>query len=238
MDDKQLTLVEHLSELRRRLVICFLSIFAGSLLCYLVIKRILDFLVKPVGKLVFIAPQEAFIAYLKLSLIAGIFLALPVILYQIWCFVSTGLKQNEKKYLLFYGPFSFVLFLAGASFAYFLILPLGLRFLLGFATSALQPMISISRYVSFVGMLLLVFGVVFELPLVIMFLTKINLVSPKLLREKRKYAILLIFIIAAVLTPPDIVTQILMAGPLILLYEISIFFSKFVSPTKKYEVQI
>ena len=195
MADKQLALVEHLAELRRRLIICFISIFLGTFLCYLKIKKILDLLVRPIGKLVFIAPQEAFVAYLKLSLIGGVFLALPVILYQIWRFVSLGLKQNEKKYLLLYGPFSFLFFLGGASFAYFLILPLGIKFLLGFATNTLQPMISISKYVSFAGMLLLAFGVVFELPLVTMFLTKIKLVSPKFLREKRKYAIVLIFVI-------------------------------------------
>lgn len=228
MHDNQLTLVEHLAEFRRRLIICFVSIFLCSLLCYTVIKRILDLLVKPVGKLVFIAPQEAFVTYLELSLIAGIFLALPMILYQVWCFISVGLRQNEKKYILLYGPFSLILFFGGASFAYFIILPLGIKFLLGFATDTLQPMISISRYVSFAGMLLLAFGVVFELPVVIMFLTKIKLVSPKLLREKRKYALLLIFIVAAILTPPDVVTQLLMAGPLIILYEISILLSKLV----------
>lgn len=183
-------------------------------------------LIKPAGKLVFIAPQEAFVTYIKVSLIAGIFLAFPVLIWQVWRFVSAGLTGTEKKYFLYYAPFSFMLFFIGSAFAYFVILPIGMRFLLGFATDSLQPMISVSKYVSFAGMLLLAFGVVFELPLVVLFLTKIRLVTPEFLKRKRKQSILIIFIVAAILTPPDMVTQCLMAGPLILLYEISILFSR------------
>lgn len=226
MADDQLTLVEHLTEFRRRLIICIVSIFAGVILSYLVINRILDLLIKPVGNLVFIAPQEAFITYIKLAVFSGIFLALPVILYQIWRFVASGLKKDERKYILIYGPFSFIFFLTGVAFAYFLILPLGIKFLLGFATDTLSPMISLASYVTFAGTMLLAFGVVFELPLVIMFLTKINIVSTKFLREKRKIVIILIFVLSAVLTPPDIVTQLLMAGPLFMLYEIGILLSR------------
>lgn len=228
MADKELTLVDHMTELRRRLIICIISVIVGASLSYFEIKTILALLIKPVGKLVFITPQEAFVTYIKLAIFSGIFLAMPVILYQIWRFVAVGLKRSEKKYLLLYGPFSFILFLIGAAFAYFVILPLGIKFLLGFATDTLKPMISLKAYVSFAGMLLLVFGVVFELPLVIIFLTKIRLVTTSLLREKRKVVIVLIFILAAILTPPDIITQILMAGPLILLYEISILLSTLV----------
>lgn len=228
MSDKQLTVVEHLTELRRALIISGASLLVCAGVSYIYIEKIFSFLVYPVGKLVFISPQEAFITYLKVSIISGIFLALPVILYQIWRFVSSGLTSQEKRYIIFFGPFSLVLFIGGSAFAYYLILPLGLKFLLGFASDTLQPMISVSKYISFAGMLILAFGVVFELPVVIMFLTKIHIVSPKLLKAKRKYSILIIFIIAALLTPPDIVTQCLMAGPLIVLYEISILLSKLV----------
>lgn len=229
----ELTLVDHLSELRHRIIISIVSIFFGAVLSYFVIKRIMNLLIIPIGNLVFIAPQEAFITYIKLAIISGVFVALPVILFQVWRFVSVGLEQNERKYIIVYGPFSFILFLAGAAFAYFIILPLGIKFLLGFATDSLQPMISLKNYISFAGMLLLAFGVVFEMPLVILFLTKINLVSTEFLRKKRKYVIVFIFILAAVLTPPDIVTQLLMAGPLILLYEISIILARFISPSRK-----
>jgi sec-independent protein translocase protein TatC len=233
MADREYTLIEHLTELRKRLIVCLATVFICSVICYLVVKKILFFLMAPVGELVFIAPHEAFVAYLKLSLIAGVFVASPIILYQVWRFVSSGLKQDEKKYLIFYVPLSFIFFLGGGLFAYFLILPLGLKFLLGLGTDILKPMISLKYYISFAGMLLLAFGIVFELPLVIMFLTKIGLVTPKVLRKKRKYIVFLIFIIAALLTPPDVITQLLMAGPLILLYEISILLSKFVSPSIK-----
>lgn len=228
MTDKQFTIVEHLAELRKSLIICFASIFAGAVICYAVHEKLLGFLMKPAGKLVFIAPHEAFIAYIKISLLAGVFLSLPVIIWQVWKFVSIALTSSEKKYIFYYMPFFFFLFFGGSAFAYFLILPLGMRFLLGFATETLQPMISVSKYISFAGMILLTFGVVFELPLVMMFLTKIHIVTPQFLKAKRKVSLIVIFIVAALLTPPDMITQCLMAGPLIVLYEVSILLSKLV----------
>ncbi|NOX97117.1 MAG: twin-arginine translocase subunit TatC [Nitrospirae bacterium] len=224
MSDRRLPLVEHLAELRRRLIICLASIFIFALLSYFYAQKILALLMKAVGKLVFIAPQEAFIAYLKIALFAGLFLSLPVILYQIWQFVSAGLLPKERKYLLVYGPLSFFLFLIGATFSYQVVLPLGLKFLIDrYSTATLQPMISISKYISFVGMFLLAFGVVFELPLIVLFLVKIGLVSPQSLRRRRREVIVLTFILAAVMTPPDIFTQFLLAVPILLLYEISLW---------------
>lgn len=231
--EKQLTFIEHLSELRQRLIKSVISVIIGASLSYFVIKKLLELFIKPVGNLVFIAPQEAFIAYIKLSIIAGIFIALPFILYQIWSFAATGLNKKEKKYIILYAPFSFLFFIAGSSFAYFLILPLGIKFLLGFATENLQPMISLKNYISFAGMLLLAFGVVFEMPLIIMFLTNIGIVDTRILREKRKVVIVSIFVVSAILTPPDVITQILMAGPLILLYEISILLAKITSKKQR-----
>ncbi|MFH1378918.1 MAG: twin-arginine translocase subunit TatC [bacterium] len=226
MSDTQLTVVEHLTELRKRIIICLVSITAGAGLSYFFIQQIFDFIIKPVGKLVFISPQEAFVSYVKIAFISGIFLSLPIVLFQLWQFVSAALTVREKKYVFYFAPFSLMLFLGGAVFGYMVILPLGLRFLLGFAAETLTPMITMSKYVSFAGLLVLAFGVVFELPLVIMFLTKIRIITPQLLIKHRKYSILIIFIIAALLTPPDVVTQCLMAGPLMVLYEISILLSK------------
>lgn len=229
MSDEKLPLTAHLDELRRRLIICLIAVGAFSIPCYLLTKHILRFLAKSVGKLVFIGPHEAFFAYLKLAFFGGIFLSLPIILWQTWKFISVGLKENERKYLSLYGFLSFLFFILGAAFAYLLILPIGMKFFLGFATDTLHPMISISKYISFVGLLLLGFGIVFELPLVILFLTKIGLVTPQSLAKKRKYAILLTFIFAAIITPPDVFTQFLMAIPVLLLYEGSIWVSKLMS---------
>jgi len=228
MVDNKLTLTEHLEELRARAIKSVIFIIAASCLLYGFVDIILPSLVKPVGKLVFIAPQEAFIARIKISFFGGLFLSAPIILYQIWKFVSSGLKPNERKYTLIFGPLSLVFFFLGAFFGYLIIVPIGIRFLLGFATDLITPMISVSKYISFVGILTLSFGVIFEMPLISLFLTKIGLVTPKFLSSKRKHAVVLIFIIAAILTPPDIITQCLMALPLLILYEISIIFSKFV----------
>ena len=174
MKDRRLSLVEHLEELRGRLVICLASVFLFSLASYFYAGKILSLLIKPVGKLVFIKPQEAFLSYLKIALFSGIFLSLPVIFYQIWKFVFVGLLPKEKKYIFTYGPLSFFLFLVGAGFSYQVVLPLSLKFLVDrFSSNTLESMLSISNYISFVGTFLLAFGVVFELPLIVLFLTKI-----------------------------------------------------------------
>lgn len=230
---KKLSFVEHLEELRRRIIWCVIWVIAATCLAYIFVEEILHFLTKPVDRLVFISPHEAFYSYLMVALISGIFLSSPVILYQIWRFVWTGLREKERGYLLGYGILSFILFCIGVGFAYFVALPLGMRFLLGFATNELQPMISISNYISFVGMFLLAFGIVFELPLVVLFLTKVGLVTPESLSKQRRCAVVLVFIIAAILTPPDVFTQILLAVPMLLLFEVSIWLAKLVVPSKK-----
>jgi sec-independent protein translocase protein TatC len=226
--DKKLTLTEHLEELRNRVIKSLISVIIATCILYSFVDIILAHLVRPVGRLVFIAPHEAFIARIKISLFAGLFISSPVILYQIWRFVSSGLRPTEKKYVLIFSPFSLILFFLGAFFGYIIIVPIGMKFLLGFATDFITPMITISRYISFVGILTLSFGVIFELPLVSLFLTKIGLVTPAFLSSRRKHAVVVIFIVAAILTPPDIITQCLMALPLLVLYEVSIIFSKFV----------
>lgn len=226
MTDQKMTIAGHLEELRRRIIVCVISVILTSCVAFLSVKRLLPYLTKPVGRLVFIAPTEAFFTYMKLALFMGFFLSSPIILYEVWKFVSSGLKRSEKKYTRLYGPLSFLLFIAGSSFAYFVVIPIGLKFLLTFGGQEIVPMISVSKYVSFVGMLCLAFGAIFELPLVTLFLTKINLVTPSFLATKRRYAIVGIFIVAALLTPPDIFTQLLMVIPLLVLYEISIVLSR------------
>ncbi|MEE8360391.1 MAG: twin-arginine translocase subunit TatC [Candidatus Omnitrophota bacterium] len=228
MADETRTFTEHLDELRSRLIKSVILVIIMAGVVYNFIKVIMPSLIKPVGKLVFIAPQEAFITNVKIALFGGLFLASPFVLYQIWRFISAGLEKNEIKYTLIFGPLSFLFFLIGITFAYLIVVPLGVKFLLGFATEYVTPMISVSKYISFVGALTLAFGVIFQLPLVSLFLTKLGVTTPSFLSKKRKHAIVLIFILAAIITPPDIVTQCLMAVPLLVLYEIGIMFSKMV----------
>jgi len=173
--------------------------------------------------------------HIKVALFAGIILSLPVIFYQLWQFVAPGLYKKEQKYvpmIVFFSTFSFMV---GALFCYFIIIPYGLNFLLNFNTDQFKASIQIKEYLKFVTLLILVFGVIFELPLLSYFLTKMGIVTPEFLRTKRRYGIVTIFILAAVLTPPDVFTQLCLAGPLILLYEISIWVSKLVSKNRNKE---
>jgi len=224
--DYSATFKEHLEELRKRILKSTGIILFIAGITFFVSPEILQIIAKPIGQLVFISPQESFIAHVLISLWCSIFFSSPFIFYQIWQFISKGLTEKEKRMILTYGPISFALFLLGSFFGYFIIVPIGLKFLLGFSSSTLIPMISIHKYVSFVGMLTLNFGIVFELPLGILFLTKANMITPEDLSKKRRHAIVLFFVLAAVFTPPDIVTQSLMALPLVVLYELGIFFSR------------
>ena len=217
---------DHYEELRGRLIKSVLAVILAACLFYLVLDEVLAFLIKPVGRLVFVAPGEAFVTRIWLTLLGGIFLALPVIIYQVWRFIATGLKAHEIKYVRFFAPCSFLLFIAGALFAYLIAIPISVRFLLSFSTDLIVPMITIRSYVSFVGTMLLAFGIVFELPLVLLFLTKIGIATPAFLIDKRKYAAVIILIVSALITPPDCITQIIMAVPLIILYELGIIVSK------------
>ncbi len=227
MEDKKITFVEHLEELRSRIIKSVIFIIVVSGVVYTLAGKILSYLVKPVGgTLVFIGPAEAFVTNIKIALFGGLFLSSPFILCQIWQFISQALRKSERKYVLIFGPVSFIFFILGIGFGYFVIVPIGLKFLLGFATDFLVPMITISKYISFIGTMTFAFGVVFQLPLAMLFLAKIGIVTPAFLSQKRRHAIVIIFIVGALLTPPDVITQCLMAGPLILLYELGILFSK------------
>ncbi len=217
-----LSFVGHLEELRSRLIKSLLAVLVAACFFYAFIDKILVVLIQPVGKVVFTSPTDAFVARVTLTLYGGVLLALPVIIYQVWRFVAAGLKDNERKYIFLLAPFSLLFFLVGGLFAYFIMIPVSLRFLLSFSSDFIVPMITIKNYISFVGMMILAFGVVFELPLVLVFLTKIGIVTPQFLAEKRRHAIVFILIVSALLTPPDAVTQIIMSVPLVVLYEIGI----------------
>ncbi|WP_353096982.1 twin-arginine translocase subunit TatC [Tissierella praeacuta] len=227
MEDKQLTLVEHLSELRKRIIIIFIAIILGSFLGYKYIDIMVEYIVKPAKKLEFIylSPPELFVAYIKIAVIVGIIISSPISLMQIWLFVKPGLKRNERRYLLFSLYMGIMFFLIGVTFAYLVIIPLTIDFFTQVSMKQITPLFSFDSYLSFVSSMLFSFGLVFELPLLIILLTQLNLITAKTLKKYRKVVILLIFILAAILTPPDVVSQILLALPMVFLYEFSIWVS-------------
>jgi len=227
--DEKIPFTSHLEELRNRLIASFIAIGVGAVISFAFKERLFNILVRPLIKvmeegdtLIFTGLPEAFFTYLKVALLAGIILASPVILYEFWMFVAPGLYKKERRLM---GPIvllSSFFFIAGALFGYFIVFPWGFKFFLGFATETIRPLPSMKEYFSFSAKLLLAFGLVFELPLVLTFLARLGIVSVDFLKRNRKYALLLFFIGAAVLTPPDVVTQVMMAVPLMVLYEISI----------------
>ncbi|WP_045215417.1 twin-arginine translocase subunit TatC [Desulfonatronovibrio magnus] len=224
-----MTFTEHLEELRKRLFRSLIAAFIGFLACYGFKEDLFDILMKPLievlppdSTMIFTSLPEAFFTYLKVAFVAGVFLASPYIFYQIWRFVGPGLYDTEKKFIIPISFFSALFFITGALFGYFIVFPIGFNFFMNFATEMIQPMPSLREYLSFSLKLLFAFGIAFELPLFIFFLARLGIVSSKGLRKQRKYAILLAFVASAFLTPPDIISQVLMSGPLVILYEVGI----------------
>jgi sec-independent protein translocase protein TatC len=237
-DEKRMSFLEHLEELRWRMLKSLAAVILFTIVAYIFSKHLLTFLTRPIPpgvQLIFTAPAGAFLVSIKVALIFGILASLPVIFYQFWKFVFPGLLDQEIKLAAVVIVSATFCFLLGFAFAYFIILPFGLRFLFSFQTSYLTPMPDIGSYIGFAGRLFIAFGIVFELPLLSFVLSKMGILRPQFLRRWRRYAITIIFILAAILTPPDVVTQILLALPLILLYEISILISAAVLRTKKRE---
>jgi len=227
------TFVDHLEELRRRLFVCFGVFVIASVIFFYFTDQLLAFLIEPVGYLVYTAPSEAFITHLLLTFLGGFFLSLPVILYEVWMFVAIGLTEQERKHIRVFGPISFLLFLFGACFSYWVLVPISLKFLLSFSTEEIVAMITIYKYISFVGTVVLAGGIIFELPLVLLFLAKIGVATPEFLRQKRPYAIIGIFILSALITPPDVISQVIMGLPLIFLYEVGVLMVGWVYKEKK-----
>jgi sec-independent protein translocase protein TatC len=222
-DPKVMSFLDHLEELRRRLIKSIASILIFSIVIYFFSEQIINYVAKPVGVTYFTSPTEAFSVRIKISLILGLMVSVPVILYQLWLFVVPGLTKKEVKYVIPVVFFSTLFFFGGAVFCYFLVLPLGIKFLLGYQTERLLPLIKIGDYVTFIAWMVLAFGLVFQLPIVTFFLGKLGIVSAHSLRKGRKFAFLAILILAAVLTPsPDVFSQLMLAVPLYVLYEVSI----------------
>lgn len=238
-DEKQ-PFLSHLEELRKRLIVCAIAVGVGFVVAYFFSERLFLLLIMPLkavmpegDQLIFTNLPEMFFAYIKVAFIAGVLAAAPLIFYQLWMFVAPGLYKKEKKLLIPFVVSSTILFVGGALFGYFIVFPFGFKFFLGFANEYVKALPKVKEYFSFSVKLLFAFGIVFELPVVIFFLAKMGLVTPDLLKRKRKYAILLTFALAAILTPPDVITQCMMAGPLIILYEIGIMVAKLAQKKKE-----
>ncbi len=241
-EEKSMTLMEHLSELRTRLVRSFIGIGLAFVLCYTFAEQLFAELCKPLmaalpegSKLIFTALPEAFFVYLQVGLVAAVFMASPYLFYQIWGFISPGLYDEEKKYMIPMALISAIFFLGGASFCFFVVFPYAFTFFVGFASEDIAAMPSLSEYLGFALKLLIAFGLIFEMPLFTYFLSRMGVVTATLMRKFRKYAILCIFIVAAILTPPDVISQLLMAMPMMLLYELSIGVAAVFGRKKKVE---
>ncbi len=231
--DEPVPFLEHLQELRKRLIYSIIGVIICSICVYPYITPVFAHLTKPAGKLVFIGPAEAFWSRIKLTFFLGVFVSMPLIFFQAWKFIQKGLLPGEKGTVLGLSVISFLLFSIGASFGYFFIVPVGMKFLLAYGTDTLVPMLSVSRYLSFLFSLVFAFGLIFELPLIIGFFAKIGLLESRTLRQKRRFAIVAIFILAAALTPgPDVFSQVLMAGPLLILYEAGIIAARLIERRK------
>ena len=190
----------------------------------------------PVGtSMIAVEIQETFFTAMKVAFFAGFIISLPVIFWQLWLFLAPGLYDHEKKLVVPFVFFATLMFLLGASFAYYIVVPIGFDFLIAFGNSVVSVLPSIGKYVGFFTKLLIGFGIAFELPVITFFLAKIGLVNDQMLKDFFRYAVVLIFIVAAVLTPPDVISQVLMAAPLLILYGVSIYIAKVFNPAQKEE---
>jgi sec-independent protein translocase protein TatC len=218
--EEKIPFTSHLEELRSRLIKCFIAVGVGFAISYGFKEILFNILARPLAKvmdqgdhLIFTGLPEAFFTYLKVALLSGLMLACPVILYQFWMFIAPGLYKKERRLLTPVIILSSFFFIGGALFGYFIVFPWGFKFFLGFATETIRPLPSMKEYLSFSAKLLLAFGLVFELPIVLTLLARMGIVSVDFLKRNRKYALLLFFAGAAMLTTPDVVTQIMMALP-------------------------
>lgn len=229
-DGARMSFLEHLDELRVRLVKMLAALFAGFLVAFAFIDRIFAFIMRPLqevlpegGKLIYTEPAEAFLLYLKVAALVGLLLASPVVLWQIWMFIAPGLYANEKRLAIPFVLFSTFFFLAGALFSHYVVFPFAWAFFAGFSTDYMEFTPKIAPVFGLYVRMMLGLGLVFEMPTLVLFLARIGLVTPRLLIRNTKYAVLVIFIVAAVVTPsPDVVTQLLLAGPMMGLYVLSI----------------
>jgi sec-independent protein translocase protein TatC len=241
-DQEKMPFLTHLEELRKRLIACAIAVGLGFAVCYYFSEGLFQFLMEPLkaamskgDHMVFTGLPEMFVTYLKVALVGGVLLAAPFLFYEMWMFVAPGLYRHEKKMVVPFVVSSTVLFVGGALFGYYIVFPFGFKFFMSFSNEYVKALPSAIEYFSFSLKLLFAFGLVFELPVFIFFLTKLGIVKTDNLKKSRKYAILGAFIVSAILTPPDVVSQLMMAGPLIVLYEIGVIVSRLAKKKKEQE---
>ena len=187
------------------------------------------------SQMVAVEIQETFFTALKVAFFAGFIVSLPVIFWQLWLFLAPGLYDHEKKLVIPFVFFATLMFVSGSAFAYYIVVPVGFEFLINFGSTVVTVLPSIGKYVGFFTKLLIGFGIAFELPVITFFLAKIGLVDDRMLKDFFRYAIILIFVVSALLTPPDVISQLLMAAPLTILYGVSIYIAKVFNPADKKE---
>lgn len=221
--------VDHLTELRRRLIISLLTLLVGTVIGFLLMDTLMPWLTAPVGQLYIIRPAGFLLVYCKIALCCGLLLSSPVLLYELWAFLLPAFTPESRKWIWICLPVSMLLFLGGMGFSYFLVLPKSLQFLLSLGNTYIEPMISIENYLDFMVLMVLPFGFIFNIPLVSILLLKTGIVQQSQLRQARRYVIFGSFLLAAIITPtPDVVNQCLVACPMIVAYEISLLLGRMV----------
>ncbi|SHK71771.1 sec-independent protein translocase protein TatC [Selenomonas ruminantium] len=229
LDDGSMSLIAHLTELRSRLIKCLVATALGSCVGYFYIQEIMHYITLPAGKLYYMQPAEAFFTYLKVACVAGFLLALPIIFWQVWRFFLPALTTRERMVLGIVVPTSVVLFFCGLAFSFFLVLPAGIKFFLGFGNTELEALLSVNKYFDFVIMFVLPFGFIFELPLVMTIMGKLGLITSAFLKKYQRIIIFLSFVVGAIITPtPDVFTQSMIALPIIVLYEVGYFIVRYI----------
>ncbi len=234
-NEQKQTIIEHLEELRKALIISVIAIILAAVASFYFSEQILAILIRPLSNLneglIVTGVTEAFFVKLKLSFLSGFIIAFPIVIFSVWRFFKPALYPQERKYVYILFPVTIILFVVGILFAYFGVLQLILNFLIYIAGENLETMFKVDQYVSFVMAFVLPFGLVFELPVIVFFLTKIGVINYEMLASNRKYALLIIVVLAAALTPgPDPISQLMMAIPVYILFEISIWVAKFAKP--------
>ena len=232
----------HIADLRKRLTISTITVVIMFFACFTFYEPILEWMMAPVKhalpagtSMIAVEIQETFFTAMKVAFFAGFIISLPVIFWQLWLFLAPGLYDHEKKLVVPFVFFATLMFLLGAAFAYYIVVPIGFDFLIAFGNSVVSVLPSIGKYVGFFTKLLIGFGIAFELPVITFFLAKIGIVNDQMLKDFFRYAVVLIFIISAILTPPDVISQVLMAAPLLILYGVSIYIAKVFNPAQKEE---
>ena len=229
LDDGSMSLIAHLTELRSRIIKCLVATGLGSVVGYYYIQEIMHYITLPAGKLYYMQPAEAFFTYLKVACVAGFLLALPIIFWQVWRFFLPALTTRERMVLGIVVPTSVVLFFCGLAFSFFLVLPAGIKFFLGFGNAELEALLSVNKYFDFVIMFVLPFGFIFELPLVMTIMGKMGLITSAFLKKYQRIIIFLSFVVGALITPtPDVFTQSMIALPIIVLYEVGYFIVRYI----------